>query len=819
MLFLPACDAGSEMPPGCGNGKIELGEQCDVTVGDASCASVGYYNSAGTLRCFSSCAWDLRDCGGKCGDGLVDAMHGEVCDGANLNGQSCTSLGSGTGELACDATCGWNYSGCSGICGNGIIEGVEGCEDGGTLNGDGCSATCEVEDGWTCQDGSPSVCTTICGDGLQRGDEICDGTNMGGVYCSLLGYHGGVLACTEACEFDLTDCETYGRCGDGIVQASAGETCDGGDLRGATCMSQGYYGGILTCSSECTLDRSACEVTGRCGDGLTQSDYGETCDGADLASKSCQTFGFYQGVLTCDSECQILASGCRGRCGDSVVQSSFGEQCDGANLNGQTCVSRGYWGGELACNAQCRFEVTDCANTGRCGDGIIQSTYGEICDGANLDGATCISLGHRGGTLGCAGDCLFNTGSCWGYCGDGEVQAAYGEFCDPPDYGFSSIGEFCFSGDLNCDASCQYLPTNCVAAVEVATSTYNTCAVLADGTARCWGNNSQLQVGDGNSSTTSRVAPSQVSGLNNVVQISAGYDYTCAILSDGTARCWGNNYYCTLGDGTSTDRPTPTAVSGLVNAVSISAGQRHTCARLSDGTVRCWGTNGYGQLGDGTSTTRCTPTTVTGLSGTASVATANYTSCALLSNGTARCWGYNYYGTIGDGTTVNRSTPTAVSGIINAVQLAPGSYSSCAVITDGTVRCWGYNGNGQIGDGTTSNRLSPVPVTDLENAVQVSVGGDHVCATLDDGTAVCWGRNTSGQLGDGTTTQHLTPAPVPGLHDVVSLQARGVFDVGPADHTCALLTNGTLRCWGANGYGQLGTGNTTQSLVPLVIHD
>ena len=126
--------------------------------------------------------------------------------------------------------------------------------------------------------------------------------------------------------------------------------------------------------------------------------------------------------------------------------------------------------------------------------------------------------------------------------------------------------------------------------------------MLGDGTARCWGNNWFGQLGDG--TTTERHTPVAVSGLSNAVAIAAGNYHTCAVLGDGTARCWGRNDYGQLGDGTTTERHTPVAVSGLTNAVAVSAGGDHTCAVLSDGTARCWGDNSDGQLGDGTTADR-----------------------------------------------------------------------------------------------------------------------------------------------------------------------------------------------------------------------
>jgi alpha-tubulin suppressor-like RCC1 family protein len=133
----------------------------------------------------------------------------------------------------------------------------------------------------------------------------------------------------------------------------------------------------------------------------------------------------------------------------------------------------------------------------------------------------------------------------------------------------------------------------------LAAGEFHTCAVLADGTVRCWGENTFGQLGDGTTDNT-RPLPVPVSGLSTAaVGLAAGRDHTCAVLADGSGRCWGGNAFGQIGDGTTTGRVLPMAVNGLTNAVAIAAGGDHTCARLADGSVRCWGSNISGQLGDG----------------------------------------------------------------------------------------------------------------------------------------------------------------------------------------------------------------------------
>lgn len=304
----------------------------------------------------------------------------------------------------------------------------------------------------------------------------------------------------------------------------------------------------------------------------------------------------------------------------------------------------------------------------------------------------------------------------------------------------------------------------------VVTGQYHACAHLDTGAVKCWGWNFYGQLGDG--TLIERSAPVDVVGLTNVIALTAGDTHTCAHMAGGV-KCWGSNSSGQLGDGSTTDRSTPVWVSGLGGGVStVDGGTLHTCATLSAGGARCWGDNSSGQLGDGTTINRTTPVAVSGLSGyVLGIAAGGFHSCSVDLSGPPRCWGWNAFGQLGDGTTTDRVTPVAVSSLpAGAIDIAAGFDHTCAITPSYGLLCWGVNTNGELGDGSTADRHTPVtvcadpacssPIYDIFN---VSVGGDHTCAMAMTGGPWCWGENTNGQLGDGTNAQRTTPTEILGL--------------------------------------------------------
>jgi alpha-tubulin suppressor-like RCC1 family protein len=328
------------------------------------------------------------------------------------------------------------------------------------------------------------------------------------------------------------------------------------------------------------------------------------------------------------------------------------------------------------------------------------------------------------------------------------------------------------------------------------------CAVLGDGSVRCWGNNAFGQLGNGTIRSTA--SPVVVRGITSATAVTSGGNHTCALLTGGTVSCWGFNSTGQLGNGTKNESHVPVAVSGISNATAIAAGLAHTCALLATGTVRCWGLNLNGQLGNGTTSNSSVPVQVSGITNATAIdANSEGHTCALLADGTVRCWGWNLNGQLGNGTTIDSSTPVAVKDLTAAKAIAAGGDHSCALLTDGTVRCWGWNPFGQLGNGKTASSSTPVAVSGLVNATAITAGQVHTCAMLGAGV-VCWGDNRVGQLGDGTTFSGLTPSAVNGI--------SGATAIAAGDSTsCAVIARGSVLCWGRDESGQLGDGLPTES--------
>ncbi|MEM9491914.1 MAG: hypothetical protein AAGC55_22400, partial [Myxococcota bacterium] len=345
------------------------------------------------------------------------------------------------------------------------------------------------------------------------------------------------------------------------------------------------------------------------------------------------------------------------------------------------------------------------ANGAYCGDGVLDSAAGEICDDGNSDDGDDCSNACRPASC---DDGLHNADEldvdCGGHCGPGSCQD----------------GQMC-GADSDCSAGqCSSSTGTCVITSTVAAGERHTCVLSAAGSVRCWGRNLSGQSGQGNTETIGNDEfPSVLADIDlggPAVQLAAGDEHNCAILDGGAVRCWGEGDWGRLGYGNTDDigdDETPAAAGDVPLggvAVKIAAGHGHTCAVLASGAVRCWGMNNYGQLG------------------------------------------YGNTDTIGDDETPAAAGDVAIGGF--AIDVAVGQWHTCVLLSGGGMRCWGYNngrlgyGDGELrGDDETPDTLGLVPIGGT--VVQMALGTSHSCALLDTGAVRCWGYDNWGQLGLG----------------------------------------------------------------------
>jgi alpha-tubulin suppressor-like RCC1 family protein len=323
------------------------------------------------------------------------------------------------------------------------------------------------------------------------------------------------------------------------------------------------------------------------------------------------------------------------------------------------------------------------------------------------------------------------------------------------------------------------------------------------------------------------------------LSISAGYYSVCALMSDSTIRCWGDNSGGQLGNSTEGNVPIghalPVLDGGLplTGAVRIAVGNWHACAVMANGGVKCWGSNFSGQLGLGNVEPSAIhgPTDVLGLATlpgeqVVELAVGKEHSCALLSSTVVKCWGLNQVEQAGQNNPAAPnmmyvSTPTEVDlGGAAPAHIFAGAYHSC-VLTSGETTCWGVDADGEIGRTRPANTLWDMPGPSVPEIVNPTVltsaaSAEHVCATMPDLTHQCWGRFESGQLGDGTFDSSSFDEGRPTASTVLDDPGFESLNVG-ALNSCGIL-NGAVSCWGNNTYGQLTVteGVPEFSAVPFV---
>jgi alpha-tubulin suppressor-like RCC1 family protein len=322
----------------------------------------------------------------------------------------------------------------------------------------------------------------------------------------------------------------------------------------------------------------------------------------------------------------------------------------------------------------------------------------------------------------------------------------------------------------------------------VASGGAHSCALdKTNGSVACWGLGGFGQLGDGSfGNLATSNTPVRVSGLVGVTAITSGHFFSCALNANATVSCWGDDSAGQLGNGTGGSigsiQTTPTLISNLTNVTTITAGEDHACALKTNGTVSCWGRGDRGELGNGQSLTSLTPVDVKDPSSTVAhgVILADVKAlyggfqhtCAVKTTGDVLCWGRNAAGMLGYGvygTVTNATVPVLATSLagLSISSIAIGGAHACALKADGTAVCWGLGTDGQLGDGTSGTTVystAPVDVAGLTDATEIAAGGTTTCARTSNGNAFCWGgTNLRGELGNSTFSPVAKPSQVTGL--------------------------------------------------------
>lgn len=348
---------------------------------------------------------------------------------------------------------------------------------------------------------------------------------------------------------------------------------------------------------------------------------------------------------------------------------------------------------------------------------------------------------------------------------------------------------------------------------DVAVGASHACGI-ARGSIYCWGTSAAGGLGLG--TTTSTSVPQRVGGVlvgQQVLEVTAGTNFTCARTSSGAAFCWGEGSNGQLGNGKAVDANTPQAVSVITDVSGISAGTQHACA-VSAGRAYCWGLGTDGRVGDGAQAQRTSPVLVTQaanlLAGrtVSQIAAGGGHSCAVA-DGRAFCWGLNASGQLGNDGKASSLSPVAVSlasGTFSraVTSIGAGGAHTCAIAA-GSAYCWGSGGSGQLGNAKATSSAVPVAVTATAmgaHVTAISAGDSNSCA-ISSGRAFCWGAGASGQLGNGSTIDAASPVAVGG-----TVASRAVTAISAGTNVACAAGGAPAACWGAGALGQMGDGDT-----------
>ena len=535
---------------------------------------------------------------------------------------------------------------------------------------------------------------------------------------------------TGACAPILPDCEDrlggQRYCGDDGAVRSCGPDLVTTEL-------------IEVCEGKCVPAAASAKCAPiTCGDGEVQSpedcDDGNDDDTDDCTSACtdavCGDGSVWKGHEVCDDGNDVLTDACvdgcqAASCGDGLV-----------------------WAGRETCEDENEVDSDACTNAcqkASCGDGVVQAGK-EECDDENASSGD-----------GCSKECTvepvsivpFNLGVC-ALGSNGQIRCFVQ---DRDDWRYSSV------------ALAEGERVTAISSFDAGIDSH-ICALFVGGKVRCWNANGSGQLGLGDKVFRPIGEPSRNADLGGAVAtaVAVGRGYTCALLADGSVQCWGDNKYKQLGLAIDANNPAVGDASGEMGAAlvpvpqldarkaaSVSAGDNNACEIRADKTLYCWGTYARGVYTAAKNLDLGATLTVR------EVAVATSHACAVLTDNTLKCWGVNNKGQLGQDDLVDRQTKATMGDSLAPIDLGVGRTArsvavnnsvTCAVLENGSVKCWGYNAAGQLGKGDTidvggaAGDMAALKLLDLgvgRKAKQLALAGSTSCALLDDGRIVCWG--------------------------------------------------------------------------------
>lgn len=722
-------------PTDCNGVTCTAGQGCCGTAGSETCIDIfSDLNNCGA--CGNICNEGESCVGGNCTCGDTVASDGVACDGGICCSDECVTdstdplcicPGEGapcqSGERCCNDAClsitddASNCGGCGTtcvdvqICENSVCT----CPNGTELCGDTCVdlQTSDVHCGAcdkTCvpQNATGTACVAgVCEPECQSGFDTCDTTPELGCTIDLSGDAENCSACGNACDTTTTDSAT---CENSVCSCSCSTgfaDCNPADATTNPANADCCETNTTDSAENCGACGNACGSGGGCFSSICKCGAsGDICpdSGTGYSSATCSSGNC---ILQCDTD---------------------REDCDGNSANG--------------------CEIDTSSDPGHCGGCAQACGTGGVCDNGLCDQFKEVALGgqftcalREGGALTCCGS------NQYGQIGDNTVTNRGGP-------------------TLSIFQNTTALRTR------TATGSDHTCTIEDTGKLFCWGRNDQGQIGAGNTTANFRV-PQEVSALPRApFFITAGFSHTCAITLDSNGVnnevwCWGDNSDGQVGDGNTTDTVLSPVQATITDASFVAAGQRHTCAIKLDGTVWCWGSNDAGQCGNPGSTRYTSPVQVftdaaetQALTGATELALGRSHSCALTSANEVWCWGSNQFGQLGNGSATGSGQEFEFADQVNSSsafrQISSFDFHTCAVDTSDLVECWGRGFDYALGDGTdtgsgNTDAPTPVSVVGLSSVDYVEAGGQHSCARLKTtGRIHCWGSNSTGALCTGS---------------------------------------------------------------------